>query len=81
MKVNKYIIGRWLRNLKWDHRNLYNALTALIVMLCVCYALTLFSLPIVLAHVFDSGWYLLLIFIGIPTIIGTIGWICDCFDY
>lgn len=80
MKVNKYIIGRWLRNLRWDHHNLYNALTTLIVMLCVCYALALFFLPIVLSCVCNSGWYLLLMFVSIPTIIGTIGWVCDCYE-
>lgn len=80
MKLNRYTISCWINNLKWNYRNLYHAFCTFVLLMCAVYALCLFIGPGVLAGLY-SGWFILLEFITIPTIVGTLGWVANCFGF
>ena len=45
---------------------------ALFVMIMISFAIIVATLPVILAAVYDNGWYLLLYFIFIPTFFATL---------
>lgn len=44
----------------------------LFVMIMISFAIIVAALPVILAAVYDNGWYLLLYFIFIPTFFATL---------
>ena len=81
ISMSIYHIKQWLRNFRWDYPCLFYAFTTFVVMISLCIMGALFFGPMILAGYLNCGWPLLLEFITIPTIVGGVHWVCECYEF